>query len=112
MSFHMMRFISSAQTQIVLRLIHGHRVSQLAWIHLVGRVPDGFEFVKGLDEFRAKHFWQQRSARLTISMLAGKRTSMRQHNVGGIVEEAAIFADAFFALQVEIEAHVEAALAE
>ena len=45
-------------------------------------------------------------------MLAGERAAVAEHQIGGALDEFAIVADAGFALQVEIDAHVDAAVAE
>ena len=43
-----------------------------ARVHLPFRVPSILELAKGLDQLRTKHFRQQLSAGLSISVLPGK----------------------------------------
>src|ERR1700689_3629987 len=45
-------------------------------------------------------------------MLAGERAAGREHEVGGPVDEFAVFADSVFTLKVEADAHVDASVPE
>ena len=95
--FHLLNFISRAEAKIFLRLIDGDRIDELAGIHFIGGIPEGFEFAEGLHQFRAEHFGQQRGAGLAVAMFAGERAAVLEDDVGGLVDELAIFLDTGFA---------------
>jgi hypothetical protein len=65
------RLMIRPDTQIGVQWI---RIDHLARIHFPLRVPDGFEFSKGLHKFRAVHFGQNLRARLAVTVFAGQRT--------------------------------------
>src|SRR3546814_8335538 len=58
------------------------------------------------------HLGQRFRAALPIAMLPGKRAARPQHEVGGVIQEGAVFVDSASACQVEIDAHMHAAAAE
>ena len=94
------------------RVINANSIGQLAGIHPVIGVPDGFELAKCLDELGAKHFRQQRGAGLSVAVLAGDGTAKAQDQVGSAVKKLAETAQALDAAEVEIDAEMDAALAE
>ena len=81
-------------------------------IHAVLGIPGGLEFAERPHQFRAEHFRKQRAARLAVAMLAGKRTAVADHEIGRALDEFAVIANALLALQIEADAHVNAAVPE
>ena len=75
--------------------IDAHRIHELAGIHAVLRVPQRFELAKGLHELRAKHFGQQRGARLSVAVFAAEGSTETQHHIRGAIDEFAELSDSF-----------------
>src|SRR5207302_5018464 len=84
----------------------------LVGIHLIVRIPSSFELAKSPYQFRPKHLRQQCATRLPISMLAGKRAAVADHEIRSAFHEFPVVANAGFALQIETDPHVDAAMAE
>ena len=87
MGFDGVHFIACAESKIFLRPIYGDGIGELAGVHLVSGIPDGFEFAESLDQLRTKHFVQQCGAGLAVSVFAGERTAVGDHDVGSFVDE-------------------------
>ena len=87
-------------------------VEDLMRVHRVGGVPDGFELVEGLHEFGAEHLGQQGAAGLAITVFSGEGAAVADDEVGGAIDEFSVVADSFFGLEVEVDAHVDAAVTE
>ncbi len=76
------------------------------------RVPDGLKFAESLYELAAVHLRQKLGARLTIAVLAGKRPSIADHQIGGLLHEGAVGAHSLRRFQVKSDAAVDAAIAK
>ena len=59
-----------------------------------------------------EHLRQQRAARLAVAVLAGERAAVAHHQIRRALDELAVLANAGFALQIEADLHVNAAVAE
>src|SRR5947209_2420100 len=103
------RLVIRAEAQIFSRKICVH---EFARIHLVVGIPGRLELAKRGHQLRTEHFGQQRAARLTVAMFAGERTAVADDEVGGTLDECAVVANTVGALEVEADAHVNAAVAE
>src|SRR6266481_4862758 len=107
MSLGLLRMVIRTETQIFCWQIW---IDYLVRIEFIFGIPDALEFSECLHQFRAKHFWKECGARLPVSVLAGKRSSIGNHEVGGAIDELTVFANTRFAFQVEGDAHVYAAV--
>src|ERR1700733_9535386 len=96
--------------KILDRIVDARGVREFAGIHAVVRIPERFEFAKRADEFRPEHFWQQRGARLSVAVLARERAAKGEHDVRSAINELTKDANALGAVEVEVDAHVHAAL--
>ncbi len=67
---------------------------------------------KSFHQLIAEHLGEQCAARLAVAVFAGEGAAVGEGDVGGAVDELAEFEDAGFGFEVEVEAHVDAALAE
>ena len=103
------RLVVGAETQVSC----GWRASiSLPGFILRSRIPERLELAERLHQLLAEHLRQQRGARLAVAVLAGERAAVSDDDVGGAVDEFAELQDARLGLQVEVDAHVDAALAE
>ncbi len=96
--------------QIFKGVVDAHRIDQLAGIHAVVGIPERFEFAKGLHQLRTEHFGQEGGAGLTVAMLPAEGASVAENDIGGAVEKFAEIAQPLFGVEIEIDAHVHAAL--
>ena len=103
------RPVAGAQPKILIDAI---RVDDLPRVHLSVGIPDRLELAERLDELVTEHFRQKLRARLTVAVLAGERSAVCQHEIGGLVHERLVCLDALRCLEIEIDARVDAALAE
>ena len=101
--------VAGAEAKI---LVHAVGFDDLAGIHLPVRVPGGLEFVEGLDEFGAEHLGKQFGAGLTVAVLAGEGAAVADHEVSRLVHELTETGDAFFGFVIEVDAGVDAGVAE
>ena len=101
--------IARAEPEIFVEAIG---IDQLARIHLPVGIPKRFELAEGLHEFGAKHLGKKFGAGLAVSVLAGKRASVANNEIGGLFHELAKLADAFGGFEVVIHARVHAGVAE
>ena len=92
-------------------IVDAHSIEKLAGIHAVVGIPQRLELAKCLDKLGAEHLRQQRGARLAVAMFAGERAAEGEHDVGSAIDELAEGANALGAAEVEVDAHVHAALA-
>ena len=92
--FGLLRLVARAQTKVVHRLIDGDRIDELSRIHAVLRIPQGLELAECLHQIGAKHLGQQGGPGLTVAVFARERAAMSQDDVGGLIDEAAVFGDA------------------
>ena len=115
-SFRARGSVACAESQRFFGLIESagavDGLDDLVGIHAVARIPQRFEFAEGRHEVGAKHFGEERAAGLAVAMLAGERAAVGENDVGGAFDEEAKFADARFGFEVEVDARVDAALAE
>jgi hypothetical protein len=65
-----------------------------------------------LHELRAEHLWKQSSAGLAVAVFSGERAAVGEGDVGGAIHELAELENAGRGLEIEVMAHVDAALAE
>ena len=101
--------VVSAEAKILVEFV---RLDQLAGIHLPFGIPCRLEFAEGLNQFRAEHFWKQFAAGLAVAVFAGNGAAIADHEVGSGFHKLAELGDTVFRLQVEIDAVVNAAMAE
>src|SRR5687768_5318717 len=101
--------IVSAEAQIFRRLIG---VDQFVRVHPVCRIPRGFELAERAHEIVAEHFRQQRAARLSVAMLARKRSAVADNEIGPAIDELRVPPDTLLAFEVEAHLHVNAAVTE
>src|ERR1700704_1347950 len=100
---------SRTEAEILIGLTGIH---QLARIHTSVRVPQRFELGERPDQLVAKHLWIQRRASLTVPVFAEQRAAIPNAQVGALVKEASEIADSLFGDQVEVDARMDACLAE
>ena len=91
-------------------VVDADSVNELAGIHVVVRVPEDLELAEGVHQFRPEHLWQERTARLSVAVFAAERAADGENDIGGAVEELAEVAQALWSVEVEVDAHVDAAL--
>src|SRR5712692_10318709 len=101
--------IASTQPQVLIQQV---RLNDFAWVHLPVWIPQRFELAESLDQLGAKHFRQQLGPRLAVTMLSGERTTVTDNQVCGLFHKLAVVGDAFSGLQIEVDAHVHACMAE
>jgi hypothetical protein len=101
--------VVGAQAQVLIDLV---RVHDLARVHPPRRVPDRLEFAERVVKVRAEHAPQELAARLPVAVLARQRAAEADDQVGGLLDEAAVAVDPVRGGQVEVDAGVQAALAE
>ena len=108
------RSVIRAETKVLVEFVGRllRQTNDFAGIHFAVGVPCRLEFAECLHEFRAKHFRQQFGAGLAVAVFAGERAAIADDEIGGLLDELAELGDAFFRLQVEVEARVHAAIAE
>ena len=76
------------------------------------RVPDGLELAEGGHQLLAVHDGQEFAPRLAVAVLARERAAVGHHQLGRLVHEAPELLDPVGGLEVEVDAVVDAALAE
>ena len=81
------------------------------FMRLVG-IQDALERAEGFHQLCAEHLGKERAASLAVAVFAGERASVGEGDVGGTIHELAKFEDAGAGFEIEVEAHVDAALAE
>ena len=67
---------------------------------------------EGLHQFCAEHLGEECAAGLAVAVFAGEGAAVGEGDVGGAVHELAEVEDAGAGFEVEVEAHVDAALTE
>ena len=97
--------------EVLNGIVNPHRIDELAGIHAVVRIPQRLELAEGPHQLRAEHLGQQRRARLAVAVLATERSAKTNDNVGGAVDEFAELLIPFAVEEIEVDAHVHAALA-
>src|SRR5215469_5473525 len=97
------------ETQVLINVI---RIDDFSRVHHPIGIPDGFEFAKSLDQLRPEHLVEEFGFRLSVAMLAGDRTAIAGHKVGGLLHERSPFANSRLTHEVEIESAVNTALSE
>src|ERR1700733_23379 len=102
-------FIVGAETEVFVDFVG---VDELVGVHAVGGVEDVFELAEGSHEVFAEHFGVEGGAGLAVTVFSGERAAVSEGDVGGAVHELAEGEDAFGGFEVEVDAHVDAALAE
>lgn len=107
--FRLRRVEAGPDAQVLVQAVG---MDDLAGIHAVQRVPQRLELLEGAHQLRAKHFGQQLGARLPVAVLAGERSAVGEHQVGGTFDETAVALHPVLAFQVEVGARVHAAVAE
>ena len=96
-----------ADVGVQRRRIHHH-----AGVEHPPRIPDVLHAGHQRQPVGAVHPVQQLRARPAVAVLPGHRTAQRHHQIGGLLDERPVGADAVGREQVEVDAHVHAALAE
>ena len=102
-------FVVGAETEIFVGLVG---VDELAGVHAVGGVEDALEGTEGFHQLFAEHLRKERAAGLAVAVFAGERAAVGESDVGGVVHELTKFENTGGGFEVEVEAHVDAALAE
>ncbi len=103
------RMIVGAEPQIGVRLT---RVDELAGVHLVVGIPQALELAERSHQLGAEHLRQQRAARLAVAVLPRNRSAVLDDDVRRTIDELTELLNARLRLQVEVDAHVHASLAE
>src|SRR5207245_1233333 len=75
-------------------------------------VPDRLEVAERLDELGAEHHLVEVGARLTVAVLARQRAAVRYDEPRRERGEPRVARDTLFAVQIEVDPRVDAALAE
>src|SRR5690349_24070355 len=73
-----------AQSQVLADLVGFYNLSR---VHLPFRIPETLELFERVYQFLAEHFWQKLRARLSVAMLAGERSAVAHHQIGGVFYE-------------------------
>ena len=107
MSFGLPRTVIRTETQVFIDAI---RIDDLARVHLPIRVPNGFEFTKGFNQFWTEHLVEKFRFRLAVSVLTGDRPSVASNEIGCLFHERTPFFDSRCAHQIEVDAAVNASL--
>ena len=87
-------------------------VDQLAGVHPVLRVPRVLELAERLHQLGAEHDRQQLALRLAVAVLARERAAVLDHQVRRLGEEAPPVREPGGRAQLEVDARVDAAVAE
>ncbi len=101
--------VVGAEAEVFVELVG---VDELAGVHAVGGVEDALEVAEGFHQLFAEHLGEERAAGLAVAVFAGEGAAVGEGDVGGAVHELAEVEDAGGSFEVEVEAHVDAALAE
>ncbi len=101
--------VVGAEAEVFVGLVG---VNELVGVHAVGGVEETFEGAEGVHEFGAEHLGEERAAGLAVAVFAGEGAAVGEGDVGGAVHELAELDDAGWGFEVEVVAHVDAALAE
>jgi hypothetical protein len=102
-------FVVGAEAEVFVGLVG---VDELAGVHAVGGIEDALEGAEGFDQVFTEHLGEERAAGLAVAVFAGEGAAVGEGDVGGAVDELAEFENAGGGFEVEVEAHVDAALAE
>ena len=105
------RALVEGVAKVFERIVDAHRIEELAGIHAVVRIPERLEFAEGLHELGAEHFGQQRGARLAVAVLAGERAAKARTRSAARSMNSRKMRMPCCAAEIEIDAHVDAALA-
>ncbi len=92
--------------------VEGAGADEVAGVQQVVRVPDRLERFEQAQHLGRVHARQQLRAGLPVAVFARQRPAVGHHEIGGVGEEAPERRDAVVGEQVEVDAHVHAALAE
>src|SRR5262249_26854027 len=103
------RVVGGAETQVV---VDPTGTQHLAGIHPPRRIPDRLELVERRHQLWTVHARQQLAARLAVAVLAGERSAEADDQIGRALDESAIRANPRGSLEIEVDARVDAALAE
>src|ERR1700694_1903062 len=109
MSLGLPGIITGTEAKIFIETI---RLDELTRIHLPIGIPERLELAKGLHNFRPKHFRQQLSTGLAVSVFARERATVADDEVGGLFHELAKLAHAFGRFEIVVHARVNAGIAE
>ena len=104
-----LRPVAGPEAQI---LVDAVRADHLARVHLPVGIPDRLELVERVDEVLAVHERQKLRLALPVTVLAGQRSAVRDHQVRRLRHEPAVLVDALSRLEVELDARVHASLTE
>ena len=107
--FRLPGFVVGAEAKIFVDLVG---VDELVGIQAVGGIEDALELPEGLHEVFAEHLGVERGTGLAVSVFSGERASVGESDVGGLIDEATEFENAFRGFEIEVDAHVDAALTE
>src|ERR1700722_7343902 len=89
-------FVVGAEAKIFVNLVG---VDELVGVHAVGGIEDALELPEGLHEVFAEHLGVERGTGLAVSVFSGERASVSESDVGGLIDEATEFEDAFGGLE-------------
>ena len=109
MRFERPRLVGQAEAQVG---VDRERLDRFSGIEPVLRIPDRLEPAEALDQLVAVHDAQELRARLTIAMLARKRTTVAVYQRRRFAHELAILSKARLAVKIEVHTAVRHAVAE
>src|SRR5579885_129531 len=87
-------------------------IDDFAGVHAARRIPDRLELAEGLDKLGAIHLLEERTARLAVAMLAGKRAAVADDEIRALVEKALPIGEASLRAQIERNPAMDEAIAE
>src|SRR5579884_2069757 len=107
--FGLPRLVVHAPAQVFVELV---RVRDLPRIHFVLGIPNLLELPERLHELVAVHDGEQLAARLTVAVLARKRTAESYDQMRRLGDELAVFPDAARGEKIEVDTAVQTSLSK
>src|SRR5690242_12544082 len=87
-------------------------IDDFVGVHLVVRIPDSLELAECLYQFGSEHFWKHFRLRLAVAVLSRNGTAVFHDEIDSLADKRAIVANSFNGAKIEIDASMNAALAE
>ena len=103
------RLVVRPEAQVI---VDAPRIDHLAGIHASLRIPQRLELAERLHQLRPEHHRQELAARLAVAVLARDRAAVLHHQRSRLAQELAPVRDAARRAQIEVDARVDATVAE